>query len=170
VTTDVFVFVGVTTRQSAVVGLFDRWCRALGCSWDLRLWDIPVGAPEESYIELIDSLRGRENVGALVTTHKARLFSSKFSDFDLVEPRCAALAEIGVVYKRSGLLCGGVSDVDSGEVIITQILADPRWTLGSRRAVILGGGGAAMPFRTAWSLAGIRLPVSPCGGEFSYDL
>lgn len=150
-TRNAFVFVGVTTSQSAVVSLFDQWCRILGCSWSLRLWDIPIDAPKRSYAELVSTLRSRENVGALVTTHKARLFSSNCSDFDLVEPRSVALAEIGVVYKRSGLLCGGVSDIDSGAVVIKEILDDQRWRNSSRRAVILGGGGAGLA--AAWNLA-----------------
>jgi shikimate dehydrogenase len=146
-----FIFVGVTTSQSAVVGLFDEWCQVLGCSWKLRLWDIPVDAPKESYFELVNALQSQENVGALVTTHKARLFATNYSDFDLIEPRCAALAEVGVAYKRSGLLCGGVSDIDSGEIIIQEILDDQRWRQSSRRAVILGGGGAGLA--AAWNLA-----------------
>jgi shikimate 5-dehydrogenase len=146
-----FGFVGVTTRQSAVVPLFESWCRALRLNWELRHWDIELDASRKVYDQFLSSVRSENYVGALVTTHKANLYSLSGLNFDLLEPSCVSLAEVGVVYRRGDAICGGVSDIESGGAVLERIVLSQHWKVGSRRAVVLGAGGAGLA--AAWNLA-----------------
>jgi len=96
-------------------------------------------------------MRESDVVGALITSHKAAVFASVRTEFDLLEPMTGELAEIGVIFKRGGLLCGGVSDVQSGGAILSRILVDERWRRGLKRSVVLGAGGAGLA--VIWNLA-----------------
>ncbi len=145
-----FAFVGVTTRSSAVVGLFRAWCDILGVNWTLVHWDLAVDSPPNAYDRIVADFRSLDVLGGLVTTHKANLFSSKWRAFDLLEPLSTILNEIGVVFKREGELCGGVSDVESGSVILASLTSSKVWLEGNRHAYILGAGGAGLA--ALWNL------------------
>ena len=68
------LFVGVTTGSSLVHRARPAWQPLLGQACRLRGADIPLGADDETYLSLLDDLRGDNGVaGAVVTTHKVRL-------------------------------------------------------------------------------------------------
>ncbi len=146
-----FVFVGVSTRSSAVVPLFGPWCEVLGVNWELDHLNIEIGAGPAAFENLTRHMRSADVIGSLVTSHKTSVFSASGHDFDLLEPMTAQLSEIGVIFKRDGELCGGVSDVRSGGHILREILSVRQWIEGDGSAIVMGGGGAGLA--AAWNLA-----------------
>ena len=90
-------------------------------------------------------------VGGLVTSHKSALYSGAREEFDLLEPVTGLLSEIGVVFKRGGELCGGVSDIKSGGLALDRVISASAWPNGDRVAVVLGAGGAGLA--AVWNLA-----------------
>ena len=142
-TTEDFVFVGVTTSSSAVTQIFSDWCSILRVDWRLQLVDIPIGADAVRFSALVDELRSDRVAGSLITSHKAALFEQCWSQFDLLEPECFGLREIGVVYRREGRLCGGVGDIRSCGLAMAEILTEGQ-VASPPEAVILGAGGAGL--------------------------
>jgi len=135
----------------------------LGVTWRLDHANFPAGAGADEIVGLSPLLSEPDVVGGLITTHKAAAFEFIRDDFDLIEPMCGDLAEIGVAYKRGDLLCGGVSDVDSGGYALARVLDCPQWEGGCRAAWVLGAGGAGLA--VAWNLA-----VREVGGASSVVL
>jgi len=147
---DKFAFIGVTTKSSSVVNIFHAWCDILEVNWELVHWDLPVDCHSNEYSRIASSFRSEEIIGGLVTTHKANLFINEWRNFDLLEPLSLILNEIGVVFKRDGELCGGVSDVKSGGVILKTLTDSQIWRDGNRHVYILGAGGAGLA--ALWNL------------------
>lgn len=144
-----FVFLGVTTGESAVNSVFDAWCEAIGVDWTLEGRDLPLALKRSAYEELLDALRDDLYVGALVTSHKARLYESCWAAFDLLEPAAVSLGEVGLVRKQPAGLVAGVSDIASGGHILRSLLG----RVGSEKpteALIIGAGGAGLA--AAWNL------------------
>lgn len=66
-----FSFVGVSTAGSAIRRVFPAWAAHLGLGEvKLARWDLPVGAPAESYRDVVTAIKqDPDNLGGLVTTH-----------------------------------------------------------------------------------------------------
>lgn len=150
-----FAFVGVTTRSSAVVKVFRAWCDILGVNWTLAHWDLAINSPSSEYDKIVSNFRSNDVAGGLVTTHKTNLFSYEWRNLDLVEPLSIILNEVGVIFKRDGELCGGVSDVRSGGIILESLTASQAWLEGNRHVYILGAGGAGLA--ALWNLGGMGI-------------
>ncbi len=82
------LFVGVATGGSFVHRTIPRWQPLLRRKCRIRGVDLPLDAPYEAYRELIDGLRAGEGAaGAVVTSHKVRLFEAArelFAELDQV--------------------------------------------------------------------------------------
>jgi shikimate dehydrogenase len=84
----VIMFVGVTTGSSLIHRAMTSWNPLLGASCDLRGVDIPVGADDDCYRRLLDEVTSDDSVaGAVITTHKLRVFETCRTRFASLEPR-----------------------------------------------------------------------------------
>jgi shikimate 5-dehydrogenase len=144
-----FLFLGVTTGESAVHRVFDAWCEALGVDWTLEGRDLPLASEGPDYEQFLNDLRDDSCVGALVTSHKARLYESCWATFDLLEPAAFSLGEVGLVRKQPAGLVAGVSDIASGGHILRSLLDRADGGTPSE-ALIIGAGGAGLA--AAWNL------------------
>jgi shikimate dehydrogenase len=111
--------------------------------------DVALGSPPSVFRSTLEMLRAEDSAGGLVTSHKASVFDHCWTAFDFLEPQSVALGEIGVVYKTGDYLCGGVSDVQSGGLILRRLVVDSE-IKEPFVAVVLGGGGSGLA--AAWNL------------------
>ena len=109
--------------------------------------DLPLQSTSAEYRKFVENVRLAEGecCGALVTSHKASLFDAASDMFGELSPATRRLGEIGMIYWRDGKLVGDANDVISTVEVCRRFLGEsPRWKDGSRRALILGGGGAGL--------------------------
>lgn len=140
-------FLGVTTRASSVHRVFGSWTECLGRSLRLVPRDLGLKSQPSVYREFVNDIREnpRVNLGALVTSHKAALFDAASDMFDRLTPASIRLQEIGMIYWRDGLLVGDANDVLSTRQVARGVLLESEtWLAGSKRAVIMGSGGAGV--------------------------
>lgn len=145
-----FLFLGVSTGESAVNRVFDAWCGALGVDWMLEGRDLPLASEGPDYRQFLEDLRDDSYVGALVTSHKARLYDSCWAEFDLLEPAAFSLGEVGLVRKQPAGLVAGVSDISSGGYILRSLVDRTAGDTPSE-ALVIGAGGAGLA--AAWNLS-----------------
>jgi shikimate 5-dehydrogenase len=133
-------FVGVSTSGSRAIGLFPRWCAALGIEAELVPVDLPLGAPAEAYRRLVANLGAdQEAVGAVVTTHKVALFEAAAERFASRDRSVDLFEEIACVTAGDGGLSANTIDPRSVARALTEML--PR-TVDEASALVLGAGGA----------------------------
>ena len=106
-------FVGVDTGHSSIMKVFPRWADHLGLpTRELRGHDVPLGAPDAVYRDLVSAIRDDESHhGALVTTHKIRVFEAARDLFDELDDVSVQCGEISSISKRDGRLVGGLGFV-----------------------------------------------------------
>lgn len=139
------LFIGVSTSASLALQAFPRWVEIIGQDATLEGVDIPVGAPQEMYANVLRRIRADSTVaGALVTTHKASLFAHCADDFDDIAATGRTLREIGAIFRIGNSLVGDATDPAAIEGVLPEILTDERWQAGERRALVLGAGGAGL--------------------------
>jgi len=95
-------FVGVDTGHSSIMKVFPRRADHLGLpTRDLRGHDVPLGAPDAVYRDLVSAIRDDEgHLGALVTTHKIRVFEAARDLFDELDDVSVQCGEISSISKR----------------------------------------------------------------------
>jgi shikimate 5-dehydrogenase len=135
------VFVGVTTGSSLAHRAFVNWQPLIGIGCALRGVDIGLHADAAAYVELLESLAHDKSViGAVVTTHKLRLFEAGKTRFEWLDSRAVACEEVNAVRRLpGGSLHGWARDpVSVGRVV------DRIWPEESGAVVCLGAGGTAV--------------------------
>ena len=132
-------FVGVSTSGSRAIGLFPRWCAALGIDAELVPVDLPLGAPAEAHRRLVANLGAdQEAVGAVVTTHKVALFEAAAERFASRDPSVDLFEEIACV----------TAGMEASRPTLSIHGARPGRCLrcfpgpSTRSALVLGAGGA----------------------------
>lgn len=145
-----FAFIGVTTKASAVNTLFPAWVKALGVSAQLKTIDLPLSSDSCTYRKVLLDLKADEEVvGALITTHKARIFEPATTVLDELTSHAAQLQEIGLFTRRAdGTLIGDAPDVTAVAQALKHILADAS-RVSCNKAMILGAGGAGVALAAA---------------------
>jgi shikimate dehydrogenase len=137
-------FVGVSTGTSFVNRVFDEWCRCLGVDGELVGIDVPIGSPAGAYRQIVEAIRGNPMIrGALVTTHKARMFEATGHLFDDVQNSASDLREIGAIFRVGKRLTCEATDPAAVSMALHRI----RETVPNRvwhDAVVIGGGGAGL--------------------------
>ena len=104
-------FVGVTTGSSSIMKLFPLWARELGIDAELSGRDVPLGAPPETYREILEHVRDDDGtLGALVTTHKLAVLAAARDLFDELDANAERLGEVSSISKRDGRLIGHAFD------------------------------------------------------------
>jgi shikimate 5-dehydrogenase len=146
-------FVGVTTGSSSIMKVFPRWAQVLGLpTRRLVGHDLPLDAPAEDYRSLVELIRSDErHLGALVTTHKIRMFEAARDLFDELDEFATLCGEISSISKRDGRLVGHAKDPLTAGLAIEEFL--PRGLFGGSPAQVLclGAGGAGTA--ATWYLA-----------------
>ena len=138
-------FIGVSTSKSSVNQVFDKWADILNRKVSLKGIDIPIDADKDTYIKIITEIKSNKNVlGALVTTHKAKIFEYTADLFDELEQSSSSLKEIGTIYKRDGKLFGAASDHIAMQRVLTELIPDNHWGKTKGDALIIGSGGAGI--------------------------
>lgn len=149
-------FIGVTTGQSSIMGVFPRWAEALGlgpCA--INGIDLPLHAPADRYREVVSFLRKDPlSAGALVTAHKIDLLHAAADLFDALDPHAESLHEVSCLSKRDGRLVGHAKDPISARLALEAIVPDGHWRRcgekGGADAFLIGAGGAATAI--TWNL------------------
>jgi shikimate dehydrogenase len=135
------VFIGVTTGSSLAHQAMACWRSLIGTDVQLRGVDIPIDAPDDTYEAILDELRGDPTVrGAVVTTHKLRLFEAAQGRFDRLDPLSVACKEVNAIRRSGdGSLEGWARDPISVGRVVDRI-----WPETSGQVVCLGAGGTAV--------------------------
>ena len=136
-------FVGVSTTQSSIMRVFPAWARILGLPTTRLLGhDLPLDAPAAAYRELTTRIREDPlHYGALVTTHKMRLYQACADLFDEVDDFARAAGEVSSISKREGRLRGHAKDAVTVGLALEEFWPSDGFSSGAE-AVCLGAGGA----------------------------
>jgi shikimate 5-dehydrogenase len=124
--------------------VFSDWCACLGIQAELVGIDVPIGAANEVYRAIVQSIRRDSLIrGALVTTHKSRIFESALDLFDDVRPSALDLHEVGAIFRDDGRLVCEATDPPAVRIAFERLLRTTQQN-GWDNIVILGGGGAGL--------------------------
>lgn len=144
-------FIGVTTADSLIMRVFQRWASLLELGdCELRGIDLPPRAPAADYRAVVDFLAADpRSLGALVTTHKLDLYAACRDRFDDVDAFAALMQETSSLSKRDGRLACRAKDPISSNLALEAFLAPGHWRATGGAAFLAGAGGAAT---IAWAL------------------
>ncbi|SDJ04883.1 shikimate dehydrogenase family protein [Nonomuraea jiangxiensis] len=147
-------FVGVDTGGSSIQRIFPRWARALGLPEDRLVgYDIPLGAPDEEYVRVVERIRDDDGIaGALVTTHKIRILEAAGHLFDSLDVFAREGGEISSIAKRDGRLVGHALDPLTARLSLEEFVPEGHFARTGAQVVCLGAGGAGTAI--TWYLAG----------------
>lgn len=157
-------FVGVDTAGSSIQRIFPLWAEYLGLpSTELRGFDIPLGADDDAYRKVVAAIRDDpDQAGALVTTHKMRVFQAAGDMFDCIGDFAAACGEISSIGKTEDgesapgeantLLRGEAKDPITAGLALCEIVDDDYFGRTGAELICLGVGGAGLAL--SWYLAG----------------
>lgn len=138
-------FLGVSTSQSSILGLFPRWSSALGIDAELVGRDLPLDAAPEDYRAALRGISADERVrGALVTTHKVGLYSAGHEQFDELDRYARLCGEVSCVSKRKGRLVGHAKDPVTAGRALSGMLAADHFARSDAPVLCLGAGGAGL--------------------------
>lgn len=138
-------FIGVTTNQSSIMRVFPAWAEELGLDAVLKGIDLPPGAPDAEYQEVVRFLKSDPlSLGALVTTHKLDIVSAAREDFDGFGEDAQVLHEISSISKKDGKLWGNAMDAVTSGLSLEAIVPDDYWLDSAAELVLLGAGGSSL--------------------------
>ncbi|TVX96255.1 shikimate dehydrogenase family protein [Cohnella terricola] len=141
-----FYFIGVTTGQSAIMDIFPRWAEALGLEKAvIKGIDIELDSAPEIYREVVQFIKNDElSLGALVTTHKLKVYEAAHDLFDYLDPYAKAFGEMSSISKRDGRLEGYAKDPISSGLAMEDFIPNQYWSRHHGEAFIMGAGGSAI--------------------------
>lgn len=146
-------FVGVDTAHSSIQKVFPLWADHLGLpSRELRGFDIPLGAPDAAYRDVVERIRDDDDqAGALVTTHKLRLYEAAGDLFDETDDFARACGEVSSIAKRDGRLRGSAKDPITVGLALDAVVPPAYFADTGAELVCLGAGGSGVAL--SWHLA-----------------
>lgn len=139
-----FSFIGVTTRQSAIMRVFPAWAKHLGLR-DVEIcgYDFAMHAPPESYREVVRAIASDPmELGGLVTTHKIDLFRACREMFDFIDPWAQLCGEVSSLSKRGDLFRAHAKDPISSGRSLDEFVTQGYWASSGAEAVLFGAGGS----------------------------
>ncbi|HZC36959.1 MAG TPA: hypothetical protein VE242_15145, partial [Chthoniobacterales bacterium] len=139
-------FIGVSTKQSAIMKVFPEWAAELNIPGAaISGIDLPLNAPPEWYREVVNFIRNdRESRGALVTTHKIDLFLAAQEQFDELDWFATAMHEVNSISKRNSKLVGQAKDPISAGRTLCAMFPENFWASEESQVFCMGGGGAGV--------------------------
>jgi shikimate dehydrogenase len=140
-----FVFIGVTTGSSSIMGIFPRWRDVLGLDAGAELVgrDLPVDASAETYRAVIEELvSDPEFGGALVTTHKIGIYQAARDLFTRVDELAELCGEVSCVAMRGGELVGWAKDPVAAGRSLERVLDPAHFRAGGGHVLCMGAGGS----------------------------
>jgi len=138
------LFLGISTAGSLAHRTFPGWSRLFCPGAVMRGVDLPDGASPAEFRELVAAMTANPRVlGAVVTSHKLRLFRACQDLLDYAEPLVALTQEIADVDTRDGVRAFA-RDPQSLDIILDGI--------GSRPVLCIGAGGSAIALMLAMRL------------------
>ncbi|MGI5216073.1 shikimate dehydrogenase family protein [Plantactinospora sp. CA-290183] len=137
-------FVGVTTGSSSINRVFPSWAEILGLPTDRLLGhDLPLDADDLAYRALVRRIRDDPaHRGALVTTHKLRLYQAAHHLFDELDDFARLCGEISSIAKRDGRLLGHAKDPLTAGLALEEFLPAEHFAATGAEVICLGAGGA----------------------------
>jgi shikimate 5-dehydrogenase len=142
-----FTFIGVSTTQSSIMRIFPRWRDLLGLGDDVEMagWDLPIHAPPERYREAVTRLKeDRNNLGALVTTHKIDLYEAARDLFEEVDHYARLCDEVSCIANHDGRLLGWAKDPISAGRSLDAILGPGYFGRTGGEVLCFGAGGSGV--------------------------
>jgi shikimate 5-dehydrogenase len=150
-----YLFIGISTAGSSVQRLFPRWTATFAPSGVLRGVDLPDTAPAQAFRALVVAMRDNPYVaGAVITSHKLRLYHAIHDLVEPAEPLVQVTHEINSLDTRSGLVAYA-RDPQSLDVILDTTGGPGVST--TRPVYCIGSGGAAVALLLAM---GLDIPAS----------
>ena len=138
-------FIGVTTRQSAIMKVFPRWAKALGIDAVLKGIDLEIHGPRDDYRQVVELIKQDPlSLGALVTTHKIDLLCAARDLFDRLDHHATVLGEVSSLSKRESQLWGHAKDPLTSGLALEAFLPPDWWRQTGAEALIFGAGGSAL--------------------------
>lgn len=136
-----YLFIGIDTAGSGVHRAFPSWAPHFGLEAQLRGVDLPETTDRRTWRRLITALRDNPAVhGAVVTSHKLRLYRACSDLFDTAEPLVELTHEVSALDTRDGVHAYA-RDVQSLDLTLHGGSAGS--VAAGRPLVCLGAGGAA---------------------------
>jgi shikimate dehydrogenase len=150
------LFLGISTAGSLAHRTFPGWSRLFCPEAVLRGADLPAGASPAEFRDLVAAMIANPRVlGAVVTSHKLRLFRACQGLVDYVEPLVALTEEIAGLNTRDRVRAFA-RDAQSLDIILDGIggPAGPAGLggAGPRPMLCIGAGGAAIALMLAMRL------------------
>lgn len=150
-------FVGVTTGASAIHKVFQAWKPLLHIE-DAELVgiDLPLDAEPGHYREVVEFIDTDPlSRGALVTTHKLRLYAASHDLFSRRNVDAQDLEEVSCLVSETDGVAGLALDTVTSEFALRAITSD----LTGRDVLLMGAGGAALAL--ASHLASLPAELAP---------
>lgn len=146
-------FIGVSTNSSSIMDVFPLWAEVLGLPTKRLVGlDIPLNAPDQAYIEAVESIRrDPDHCGALVTSHKMNIFRAASHLFDDVDDFALACGEVSSISKRDGRLVARAKDPLTVALALNDFLPSNYFRETGAEVLILGAGGSGTAL--SWALA-----------------
>jgi shikimate 5-dehydrogenase len=149
-------FVGVSTGESSIMSLFPLWAAELGFDASIRGIDLPLGAPRSAYRDALRQITGEPCArGALVTTHKARMYESAADLFVALDSNAHLCREISCIAVRDGQAHGWAKDPITAQLALEHMIGTEWSAAAPPEALCLGAGGAGVAISAAlFTMAG----------------
>ena len=146
-------FVGVSTQSSSIMQVFPLWAEILNLPTKTLLgYDLPLDATTNDYVKLVEQLRDDpQHLGALVTTHKMRVYDTAAYLFDEIDPFGVACHEISSISKVNGRFIGRAKDPLTVALALNDFLPATHFAQTGAEVLILGAGGSGTAL--SWALA-----------------
>lgn len=145
------LFIGISTAGSRVHAVFPRWSQLFCPGAILRGADLPADASPAKFRELVSAMAANPCVlGAVVTSHKLRLFGACADLIDDAEPLVGLTHEINGLDTRDGVRAFA-RDPQSLDVVLDEIGATGG-TPVPRPMLCIGSGGSAIALMLAMRL------------------
>ncbi len=150
---EVLRFIGVSTGGSSIVRVFPAWARELGLDAEIEGIDLPLDVgPEACREAVVRTMRDPAVRGAVVTTHKTRLFDHAGPLFAELDRYARLCREVSCIAVRDGRALGWAKDPLTARRALEEIVVD-----GAPEEVLcLGAGGAGLAVSVALLTASPR--------------
>lgn len=139
-------FIGVTTGQSSIMGVFPEWAAFLrlgDCA--IQGIDLKQHAEPDSYRRVFEHIKNNVlSLGAVVTTHKIDLLKACADSFDELDSYAQLMSEVSCISKRDHQIIGHALDPITSGLTLEAFLPRNHWSETGAEAFVLGAGGSSI--------------------------